>query len=71
MITRLITLLLLLALTALSADARPRTFWIGREGLGLGKLGAAGSKGSNGIAPVGCTTTGLIFTLPCNTQYLF
>jgi hypothetical protein len=64
---------LVLALLAalLSSDVGARTFGLGHLGLGLGKLGAAGSKGSNGTAPVGCTTTGLQFNLPCNTQYLF
>lgn len=66
--TRAFAVALALALIAGAAEAH---FWIGREGLGMGKLGAAGSQGSNGAAPTVCTTTGLIFNLPCNTQYLF
>ena len=50
----LTTILLLAALLSSSADAR--MFGRGREGLGMGKLGAAGSKGSNGIPPVTCGT---------------
>ena len=51
--TRAIIIALLLGLALGAAEAR-RGFWIGREGLGLGKLGAAGSQGSNGTAPVVC-----------------
>lgn len=68
--TRIAALLLLALLSALiSTDVDARTFWLGREGLGMGKLGAAGSKGSNGTAP-GCASTG-IFNLSnvCNDIY--
>lgn len=67
MIARLATLFLIMALGSLHADAR--NFWLGREGLSMGKFGAAGSKGSNGVAP-GCSGTSLSFTTPCNSMYL-
>ena len=52
---RLLTIVLLIAL-AVSATADARTFWFGHEGLGHGKLGAAGSQGSNGAPPATCGT---------------
>lgn len=59
------------ALAALSAgDGFARSFGLGHLGLGMGKLGAAGSKGSNGTAPVGCSPLGLKFNVACNSQYL-
>lgn len=43
------------ALAAFSAgEGFARSFGLGHLGLGMGKLGAAGSQGSNGVAPVGC-----------------
>ena len=68
--TRVITITLLIAALLAATQSEAKRFWLGREGLGMGKLGAAGSQGSNGAAPTVCTTTGLAFNLPCNTQYL-
>jgi hypothetical protein len=67
-----LAIVLLIAAAALSTDvsARSKMFWLGRDGLGQGKLGAAGSKGSNGTAPTGCTGTSLAFNVPCNSMYL-
>lgn len=44
----------LAALVAASYAPQVAALGIGRLGLGVGKLGAADSQGSNGIAPVGC-----------------
>lgn len=54
--TRLATLLLLIAALALSFAPEVTAFGLGKRGAGFGKLGAAASKGSNGIAPVACGT---------------
>ena len=64
---RLLTIVLLIAL-AVSATADARTFWFGHEGLGHGKLGAAGSQGSNGNPPVSACANGnllLVYSDPC------
>lgn len=42
---------------------------VGRLGLGVGKLGAAASQGSNGNPPASCSNK-LDFTQVCNSQYL-
>lgn len=42
------------ALVAVSYAPQVTALGIGRLGLGMGKLGAADSQGSNGIPPVGC-----------------
>lgn len=44
----------LAALAAASYAPQVTALGVGRIGLGMGKLGAAASQGSNGIAPVGC-----------------
>jgi hypothetical protein len=46
--------LLVLFAALLSSGVSAHRFGLGHLGLGLGKLGAAGSKGSNGTAPTGC-----------------
>jgi hypothetical protein len=40
----------------LSSGVSAHRFGLGHLGLGMGKLGAAGSQGSNGTAPTGCGT---------------
>ena len=52
--TRAITIALLIAALLAATQSEAKRFWLGREGLGMGKLGAAGSQGSNGVAPVTC-----------------
>jgi hypothetical protein len=57
------------ALVAFSAGGSiARTFGIGHLGLGKGKLGAAGSQGSNGTPPTSACTNGnllLVYSDPC------
>jgi hypothetical protein len=42
------------ALVAVSYAPQVTALGVGRLGLGMGKLGAADSQGSNGTAPTGC-----------------
>lgn len=67
------TAFLILGIAALAAfsasDVIARGWGLGREGLGMGKFGAAGSKGSNGTGPVSCAATGFRFLNSCNSQY--
>ena len=55
--TRAITITLLIAALLAATQSEAKRFWLGREGLGMGKLGAAGSQGSNGTAPSTCNGT--------------
>jgi hypothetical protein len=50
--TRAVTIALLISGLVAATQSEAKRFWVGREGLGMGKLGAAGSQGSNGAAPV-------------------
>lgn len=51
MTARTIALVILL-LAVFSSGVSARRFGLGHLGLGMGKLGAADSQGSNGVAPV-------------------
>lgn len=55
MSARNIALAVLVAVSlAVACAPQVTALGVGRLGLGMGKLGAADSQGSNGTAPVGC-----------------
>lgn len=45
----------IVALAGLSYAPKVTALGVGHSGIGMGKLGAASSQGSNGVAPVGCS----------------
>lgn len=64
--TRLIIPLLILFALAGTAHA----IGLGQLGARFGGLGSIGKKGTAAPPPSTCSGTGLIFNIPCNSQYV-